>query len=172
MCLGFGGCGTVQRAPPEFLEDRFCELRIHGVLRSSVALMAVSILRSVLLKHAAYILHQFIELPHLFLTKLLDAFALYARYDLISYPPRLPSSFREADDLGPSISRVRHPLDVTRCFKLVDGVEQCLLGGVRPLGQFGQAKSSLSKVVKNVSAPGRVAVSEAGGGQLSVYPHE
>jgi hypothetical protein len=86
--------------------------------------MAVSILRSVLLKHAAYILHQFIELPHLFLTKLLDAFVLYARYDLISYPPDLPSSFREADDLGPSIGRVRHPLHVTRSFKLVDGVEQ------------------------------------------------
>jgi hypothetical protein len=79
---------------PEYVEVEFCELRIDGVLRSSVALMTLSILRSVLLKHAAYILHQFIELPHLFLTKLLDAFVLYARYDLISYPPHLPSSLR------------------------------------------------------------------------------
>ena len=37
-------------------------------------------------------LHQSFELPHLFLTKLLDAFVLYAHYDLISYPPQLPSS--------------------------------------------------------------------------------
>src|SRR5919112_3070207 len=161
-----------RRRPVAYRGRQRCELRLYGVLRSSVALMAVSILRSVLFKHAAYILHQFIELSHLFLTELLDAFVLYARYDLISYPPDLPSSFREADDLGPSIGRVRHPLHVTRCFKLVDGVEQGLLGGVRVLGQFGQAKSSLSKVVKNVSAPGRVAVSETGGGQLSVYPHE
>src|SRR5215207_216163 len=37
MCLGFGGCGTVQKAPPEFLEDRFCELRVDGCLRSSAS---------------------------------------------------------------------------------------------------------------------------------------
>jgi hypothetical protein len=35
MCLGFGGCGTVQKATPEFLEDRFSELRLYGVLGSS-----------------------------------------------------------------------------------------------------------------------------------------
>jgi hypothetical protein len=51
-------------------------------------------LRSVLLEHVTYILHQSFELPHFFLTKLLDAFVLYARYDLISYPPQLPSSLR------------------------------------------------------------------------------
>jgi hypothetical protein len=51
-------------------------------------------LRSVLLEHVTYILNQSFELPHLFLTKLLDAFVLYARYDLISYPPQLPSSLR------------------------------------------------------------------------------
>jgi hypothetical protein len=51
-------------------------------------------LRSVLLEHVTYILNQCFELPHLFLTKLLDAFVLYARYDLISYPPQLPSSLR------------------------------------------------------------------------------
>src|SRR5215210_2886420 len=34
MCLGGGWCGTVQRAPPEFLEDRFCVLRLDGVLGS------------------------------------------------------------------------------------------------------------------------------------------
>src|SRR5918994_4491625 len=51
-------------------------------------------LRSVLLEHVTYILHQSFELPHLFLTKLLNAFVLYARYDLISYPPQLPSSLR------------------------------------------------------------------------------
>ena len=28
MCLGFGECGTVEKAPPECLEDRFCELRL------------------------------------------------------------------------------------------------------------------------------------------------
>src|SRR5215211_8173135 len=35
MCPGFGGCGTVETAPPEFLEDRFCELRLDAVLGSS-----------------------------------------------------------------------------------------------------------------------------------------
>ena len=96
--------------------------------------MAASTLRSVLLEHAAYILHQCFELPHLSLTKLLDAFVLYARYDLVRYPPPLPSSFREADDLGPPVGRVRHALHVTCCFKLVDGVAQGLLGGVGSLG--------------------------------------
>src|SRR5215204_6249816 len=37
MCLGFGGCCTVEKAPPEFLEDRFCELRVDGTLRSSAS---------------------------------------------------------------------------------------------------------------------------------------
>src|ERR687885_839841 len=98
--------------------------------------MAVSILRAVLRKHAAYILHQSFELPHPFLAKLSDAFVLYARYDLVPYPPPLPSSLREADDLGPPISRVRHALYITRRLKLVDGVEQGLLGGVGSLGQL------------------------------------
>jgi hypothetical protein len=54
------------------LSDRGrAELRFYGVLGSSVTLMAVSILRSVLLKHAAHILHQSFELSHPFLTKLL-----------------------------------------------------------------------------------------------------
>jgi hypothetical protein len=35
MCPGFGGCGAVEKAPPEFLEDRFCELRLYGVLGST-----------------------------------------------------------------------------------------------------------------------------------------
>jgi hypothetical protein len=91
-------------------------------------------LRSALLKHAAYILYQSFKLPHLFLTKLLDAFVLYARYDLVRNPSRLPSPFREADDLGPSIGRVRHALYVTCYFKLVDGVAHGLLGGVGSLG--------------------------------------
>ena len=91
-----GGTALHEAYSPKCSEGRFSEveLPIYGVLRSSVALMAVSILRSVLLKHAAYILHQFIELPHLFLTQPLDAFVLYARHDLISYPPQLPSSLR------------------------------------------------------------------------------
>jgi hypothetical protein len=59
----------------------------RGLLGSSGVLVAALTLRSVLLKHAAYILHQSFKLPHPFLTKLLDAFVLYARYDLISYPP-------------------------------------------------------------------------------------
>ena len=32
MDLGFGGCGTVEKAPPEFLEISFCELLLYGVL--------------------------------------------------------------------------------------------------------------------------------------------
>jgi hypothetical protein len=32
---GFGGHGIVEEAPPECLEDRFCELRLNGVLGSS-----------------------------------------------------------------------------------------------------------------------------------------
>jgi hypothetical protein len=35
MCLGFGECGIVEKTPPECPEDRFCELRIDGVLGSS-----------------------------------------------------------------------------------------------------------------------------------------
>src|SRR5829696_6267077 len=35
MCLGFGGCGIIEKAPPECPEDRICELRLNGVLRSS-----------------------------------------------------------------------------------------------------------------------------------------
>src|SRR5215212_4358408 len=93
----------------------------------------------VLLEHAAHLLHQGFEPPHPFLTKLLNAFVLYARYDLICYPPPLPSSFREADDLGPAVGRVGHALHVTRPLTLVDGVAQGLLGRVGSLGQLGQA---------------------------------
>jgi hypothetical protein len=35
MCPSFGGWGTVEQASPEFLEDRFCELRLDEVLSSS-----------------------------------------------------------------------------------------------------------------------------------------
>jgi hypothetical protein len=37
---GFDGCGTVHKAPPEFLEDRFCELRIETVRKASWVLVA------------------------------------------------------------------------------------------------------------------------------------
>src|SRR5215210_8255826 len=126
----------------------------------------------VLLEHTAHLLHPGFELPHPFLTKLLEAFALYARYDLIRYPPPLQSTFGEADDLGPPVGRVRHALHVTRRLELVDGVAQSLLGRVGSLGQLGQAKAPFPKVVEDVSAPRRVAVGVAGGSQLSVQPHE
>jgi hypothetical protein len=155
-----------------FAFTEFYEVRIRLFLGSSGALVAALTLRSVLLKHAAYILHQFFELPHLSLTETTSTSLLEARYDLISYPPHLPSSLREANDLGPSIARVRYALHVTRCLKLVDGVEQGLLGRVRLLGQLGQAESSLPKVVEDVGAPRRVTVGETSGGQLSVYVHE
>ena len=66
--------------------------------------MAALTLSSILLERVTYyILNQSFEVPHPFLTKLVDAFVLYARYDLICSPPHLPSSFGEANDLGPPI---------------------------------------------------------------------
>ena len=60
-------------------------------LRSRVG--PFSSLRAALLEYAAYFHHQGFELPHPFLTEPSDAFVLNARYDLISHPPSLPSSF-------------------------------------------------------------------------------
>ncbi len=109
MSLRAAGNHSSTRSRPPYI------VYIHGL--SVARPTSASTLVSVLLEHAAYILHQSFELPHLSLTKLLDAFVLYARYDLICYPPHLPSSFGEANDLGPPIGRVRHALYVTRCLK-------------------------------------------------------
>ncbi len=58
-----------------------------------VALVAALTLPSVLLlKHAAYILHQALELPHPLLPEVNSAFAFDARYDLIGYSPHFPPS--------------------------------------------------------------------------------
>jgi hypothetical protein len=38
-CLGLGGCGIVEKLRPR-LGDRFCELQIDGILRSSPQGMA------------------------------------------------------------------------------------------------------------------------------------
>jgi len=63
--------------------------------------------RSILFKHAAYVLHQYFELSHPLLAETTGTVLLHARYDLVRYPPQFPSSFCEADDLGPPLGGVQ-----------------------------------------------------------------
>src|SRR5215203_4118195 len=153
----------------DFRFTAFSELRPNGVLRSSGAIVGASTL--VLLEHAAHLLYKAVELPHPFFTQLSDTFLLQARYDLVRYPPCCPSSLCEADDPGPAIGGVRHTLHVTCFLEPVYGVAHRLLGRVGQLGQLGQAKSSLPKVVKDVSSPRR-SIGETGFGQSGVQPRE
>ena len=70
---------------------------------------------SVLLEHAAYVLHQVFELPHPLLAEATDAFLLYVPYDPFSKPAYLPPSLRHTYDLGPAIFGVGYSFYVT-CF--------------------------------------------------------
>jgi hypothetical protein len=86
---------TVRKS--SFRRSEFPRRQLLGISLNSdnlIAFIAALTLLSVLLKHAAYLLHQLFELPHPVLPEAMDAFLLEARYDLIGDSPHFPPSLR------------------------------------------------------------------------------